>query len=103
MVAYSLENTAGKTQYKRGLNVIVTLKKSAEISRAVISSSLFYSIFFPHVFQSYSPVFINLIYDMLQHGIKQHYFVMRYHFENEPPFCASKNYMFNYYHKINSR
>lgn len=47
MVAYSLENTAGKTLYKRGLNVIVTLKKSAEISRVVISSSLLCSIFFP--------------------------------------------------------
>ena len=46
MVAFSLEITAGKTLCKRGLSIIVTLKKSAEISRAVFSSDLFSPTFF---------------------------------------------------------
>jgi hypothetical protein len=103
VVAYSLKNTAGTTLYKRGLNKIVILKKFAEISRAVISSDLLSPIFFSQVFQSYPSVFINLIYEILQHGIKQQYFVKLYRFENEPPFYVRKNYMFNYYHKINNR
>jgi len=82
VVAYSLENTAGKKLYKRGLNKIVILKKSTEISRAVISSDLLSPLFFPQVFQSSPPFFINLIYEMLQHGINQHCFVTRYRFEN---------------------
>jgi len=65
MVAYSLEITAGKTLYKRGLNIIVTLKKSAEISRAVISSHLLSPTFYLQVFQPFSPLFMTLIYEML--------------------------------------
>jgi len=82
MLAYSLENTAVKTLYKRGLNINVTLKKSAEISRTVISSDLLSPIFFPQVFQSFPSFFVNLIYEILQYGIRQHCFVTWYRFEN---------------------
>jgi len=67
------------------------------------SSDLLSPTFFPQVFQPYPPFFMNIIYEMLQHGIKQQYFVMRYHFENEPPFYVRKNYMLNCYLKINNR
>jgi hypothetical protein len=70
MTAYSLDNTAAKTLYKHGLNIIIISKKSVEISREVISSDPLSQIFLPHVFQSHLPFLIILIQVTLKQLMK---------------------------------